>query len=92
MNGAWPMAIQSASAQASSLEGRKWKGEAMAYQAKTWKDKRSQQEIKEDKMYRHYLDEKDLYQETDILSKKEYLEKYKEFLIEKLKEENPHDS
>tara|TARA_R100000742_G_C4250234_1_gene68630 strand:+ start:189 stop:383 length:195 start_codon:yes stop_codon:yes gene_type:complete len=63
----------------------------MVYQAKTWKDKRSQQEIKEDKMYRHYLDEKDLYQETDILSKKEYLEKYKEFLIEKLKEENSHD-
>ena len=29
MNGAWPMAIQSASAQASDLEGRKWKGEAM---------------------------------------------------------------
>ena len=31
MNGAWPMAIQSASAQASSLEGRKWKGAAMEF-------------------------------------------------------------
>tara|TARA_R110002012_G_C11378418_1_gene582954 strand:+ start:235 stop:366 length:132 start_codon:yes stop_codon:yes gene_type:complete len=42
-------------------------------------------------MYRHYLDEKQIYQETDVLSKKEYLEKYKQFLIEKLKEENSHD-
>ena len=29
MNGAWPMAIQFASAQASNPEGRKWEGGAM---------------------------------------------------------------
>jgi|TARA_R110002020_G_scaffold34060_5_gene103315 predicted nucleic acid-binding protein len=63
----------------------------MVYQEKTWKDDRTQLEILQDKMYRHYLDEKQIYQETDVLSKKEYLEKYKQFLIEKLKEENSHD-
>lgn len=63
----------------------------MVYQEKTWKDDRTQLEILQDKMYRHYLDEKQIFQETDVLSKKEYLEKYKQFLIEKLKEENLND-
>jgi len=31
MNGVWPMVIQSASAQASDLEGRKWEGGAMEF-------------------------------------------------------------
>ena len=59
----------------------------MVYQAKTWKDKSSQWERLQDRMYRHYLDEKELYQEKDILSKEEYLEKNKEFLINKLTKE-----
>tara|TARA_R100001143_G_scaffold37820_1_gene35223 strand:+ start:398 stop:523 length:126 start_codon:yes stop_codon:yes gene_type:complete len=38
-------------------------------------------------MYRHYIEEKELYKETDILSEKEYVEKNKEFLINKLTKE-----
>ena len=42
----------------------------------------------QDRMYRHYLDEKQTYQETDVLSKEEYIKKYKDFLIDKLIEES----
>tara|TARA_R100000995_G_scaffold11410_1_gene4682 strand:+ start:592 stop:816 length:225 start_codon:yes stop_codon:yes gene_type:complete len=73
----------------------------MVYQKKTLKTENSELgdlmeyldglEKFQDRMYRHYLDEKQIYQETDVLSKKEYLEKYKQFLIEKLKEENLND-
>tara|TARA_R110000744_G_C19243241_1_gene549471 strand:- start:436 stop:561 length:126 start_codon:yes stop_codon:yes gene_type:complete len=35
-------------------------------------------------MYRHYLDEKEVYNETDILSKKEYIKNNKDFLKNKL--------
>ena len=42
----------------------------------------------QDRMYRHYLDEKQTYRETDVLSKKEYIKKYKDFLIDKLIEES----
>jgi|TARA_R100001530_G_scaffold117280_1_gene84434 hypothetical protein len=62
----------------------------MAYQQKIWKDKRSQWEIFQDRMYQRYIDEKELYKETDILSKENYLKKNKDFLIRKLKEK-PHD-
>tara|TARA_Y100001951_G_C11238307_1_gene238889 strand:+ start:523 stop:651 length:129 start_codon:yes stop_codon:yes gene_type:complete len=41
-------------------------------------------------MYQRYIDEKELYKETDILSKENYLKKNKDFLIRKLKEK-PHD-
>ena len=34
----------------------------------------------------NYIDEKELYKETDILSKENYLKKNKDFLIRKLKE------
>ena len=38
-------------------------------------------------MHRHYIEEKELYKETDILSETEYVEKNKEFLINKLTKE-----
>tara|TARA_R110000868_G_scaffold408515_1_gene691794 strand:- start:2351 stop:2467 length:117 start_codon:yes stop_codon:yes gene_type:complete len=38
-------------------------------------------------MYRHYIEEKELYKETDVLSEKDYVAKNKEFLIQKLTKE-----
>jgi hypothetical protein len=55
----------------------------MVYQQKIWEDKRSPWKIFCDRMYRHYLDEKEVYNETDILEKKEYLSKYDTFLQNK---------
>jgi len=57
----------------------------MEYQKKT---STNNLEKFQDRMYRHYLDEKQTYRETDVLSKKEYIKKYKDFLIDKLIEES----
>jgi len=59
----------------------------MMYQPKIWKDKRSTWDILCARMYRHYIEEKELYKETDVLSENEYVEKNKEFLINKLTKE-----
>jgi len=56
----------------------------MVYQQKIWEDKRSPWKRFCDRMYRHYLDEKEVYNETDILSKKEYIKNNKDFLKNKL--------
>jgi len=69
----------------------------MGYQKKTSKTENNELKIYkqleglksfQNRMYRHYLDEKQTYRETDVLSKKEYIEKYKDFLIDKLIEES----
>ena len=59
----------------------------MMYQPKIRKDKRSTWDIFCARMYRHYIEEKELYKETDVLSENEYVEKNKEFLINKLTKE-----
>ena len=59
----------------------------MAYQPKTWEDKRTTWDILCARMYRHYIEEKELYKETDVLSEKDYVTKNKEFLIQKLTKE-----
>ena len=59
----------------------------MVYQPKICKDKRSTWDILCARMYRHYIEEKELYKETDVLSEKDYVAKNKEFLIQKLTKE-----
>ena len=59
----------------------------MKYKETIWKDNRSRWQIFCARMHRHYIEEKELYKETDILSETEYVEKNKEFLINKLTKE-----